>query len=48
MLTSKEKRLINELIIKMEKQNYLSGKFEEQNINKFMIRIFKKILNEEE
>ena len=48
MLTPKEKRLINELIVKMDEQDYLCGKLEERNIHKFMIRIFKKILKKEE
>ncbi|MET3563113.1 hypothetical protein ABID30_002204 [Enterococcus rotai] len=44
MLSKKDKQLMYELIIKMEQQDYLSGKLEERNINKFVIGIFKKIL----
>ncbi|MBO0467487.1 hypothetical protein JZO73_08045 [Enterococcus plantarum] len=44
MLNKKDRQLMYELIIKMEQQDYLSGKFEERGINKFMVSIFKKIL----
>lgn len=44
MLTKKDKKLMRELIVKLEQQDYLSGKFEERNINKFTSSIFKKIL----
>lgn len=46
MLSKKEKKLMMELIVKMEKQDFLSGKFEERNINKFTISIFKKVLKD--
>ena len=39
MITQKEKRLMNELIVKREKQDYLCGKFEERNIIKFTVRM---------
>lgn len=44
MLNKKDRQLMYELIIKMEQQDFLSGKFEERGINKFVISIFKKIL----
>lgn len=44
MLNKKDRQLMYELIIKMEQQDYLSGKLEERNINKFTVSIFKKIL----
>ena len=44
MLTKNDKKLMRELITKMEQQDFLSGKFEERNIHKFMVSIFRKIL----
>ncbi|MBO0467505.1 hypothetical protein JZO73_08135 [Enterococcus plantarum] len=44
MLNKKDRQLMYELIIKMEQQDFLSGKLEERNINKFTVSIFKKIL----
>lgn len=44
MLSKKDKKLMRELILKMDEQDYLCGKFEERNINKFMVQVFKKIL----
>ncbi|MBO0423582.1 hypothetical protein [Enterococcus plantarum] len=47
MYTKKDKKLMLELIEKMDKQDYLAGKMEERNIHKFMVRIFKKIMKDE-
>lgn len=47
MHTKKDKKLMLELIEKMDKQDYLAGKMEERKIHKFMIHIFKKILKDE-